>query len=108
MGKALCPVAWLTAQNSTADASNVHLRTVVQKVEEYLPVLSTCHTDSKLKKAEGLIETRIAWDDFTVGWHVLKCTDLSLELLSIFAQLICIHKYKLCSPKIAQAESGAN
>lgn len=31
----------------------------------------TCQTDSKLKKAEGLIETRMAWDDFTVGWHVL-------------------------------------
>lgn len=57
--------------NSTADASNVHLFTAIQEVGEYLPVLSTCQTDYKLKKAEGLIETRMAWDDFTVGWHVL-------------------------------------
>lgn len=71
MGEALCPVAWLKVQNSTADASSVHLFTAIREVGEYLPALSACQTDSKPKKAEGLIETRMAWDDFTVGWHVL-------------------------------------
>lgn len=65
--------------------------------------MSACQTDSELEKAEGLIETRMTRDDFTVGWLVLRHTDLSLELLSIFPQLICIHKYKLpknCSSRV--------
>ena len=106
MGKALCPVAWLMVHISTPDASNIHLFTVITGGGRVSP--STVYLPNRLKKAEGLIEIRVAWDDFTVGWHVLNCTNLSLELLSIFAQLICIHEYKLYSPKIAQAESGAN
>lgn len=65
-GKALhCAVPVLC----TTGASDVHMFAATREVGEYFSVLSTQQT--KLKEAEGLTETRMAWDDFTVGWHVL-------------------------------------
>jgi len=72
MGKVLCPVACIMLKNTTTDTTATFIYfTAIQEVGEYLPVLPTCQRDSELKKAEGLIETRMAWDDFTVGWQIL-------------------------------------